>query len=94
MLGSVLSEVGSDGMARRRNSCSPAATHAASCETCGSRAADVCSWRTQSLIRSLEAPTATVSAWLYDGIVSWPNVQAGIIRPAAAQLSALLEGLD
>jgi transposase len=31
---------------------------------------------------------------LEDGIFRWPNVQDGIIRLTAAQLSALLEGLD
>ena len=31
---------------------------------------------------------------LEDGIFRWPNVQDGVIRLTAAQLSALLEGLD
>ena len=31
---------------------------------------------------------------LEDGAFRWPNVQDGIIRLSAAQLSALLEGLD
>jgi transposase len=31
---------------------------------------------------------------LKDGKFQWPNVQDGVIRLSAAQLSALLEGLD
>lgn len=31
---------------------------------------------------------------LEDGTFRWPNVQDGVIRLTAAQLSALLEGLD
>jgi transposase len=31
---------------------------------------------------------------LEDGIFRWPNVQDGVVRLTAAQLSALLEGLD
>lgn len=31
---------------------------------------------------------------LEDGIFRWPNVQDGVIRLSAAELSALLEGLD
>ena len=35
-----------------------------------------------------------VSKCLEDGEFRWPKVQDGIIRLTAAQLSALLEGLD
>jgi len=31
---------------------------------------------------------------LEDGVFRWPNVQDGVIRLSAAELSALLEGLD
>ena len=31
---------------------------------------------------------------LEDGQFRWPNIQDGVIRLSAAQLSALLEGLD
>jgi transposase len=31
---------------------------------------------------------------LEDGAFRWPNVQGGVMRLSAAQLSALLEGLD
>ena len=32
--------------------------------------------------------------WLEDGIFRWPKIESGVMKLSAAQLSALLEGLD